>query len=128
MKYERLTERVGKSISIKETSTNDNMSIWNEIVRLAELEDKIERGELVDVRENHIIPISRGSGKSSKRLEAVDILAKYENGTLVEFPRIVHIKGRYESWWVEFIYPNGLIGCDDFKTKAEAEAKIKELK
>ena len=51
MKYERLTERVGKGISVKETSTSDNRSIWNAIERLAELEDKIERGELVEVKE-----------------------------------------------------------------------------
>ena len=34
MKYERLTERVGRGVCVKETSTNDNMSIWNAIERL----------------------------------------------------------------------------------------------
>lgn len=47
MKYERLTERLGNGIAVKETSLNDNMSIWNAIDRLAELEDKIEQGTLV---------------------------------------------------------------------------------
>jgi DNA-directed RNA polymerase subunit RPC12/RpoP len=46
MEYKRLTERVGKGVAIKETSRNDNMSIWNAIERLAELEDKIEQGTL----------------------------------------------------------------------------------
>lgn len=50
MKYDRLTERVGKGISVKETSTNDNRSIWNAIERLAELEDKIENGTLKEVK------------------------------------------------------------------------------
>lgn len=49
MEYERLTERVGKGIAIKETSTNDNRSIWNAIERLAELEDKIEQGTLKEM-------------------------------------------------------------------------------
>ena len=47
--YKRLTERSGKGICIKETSTNDNMSIWNAIERLAELEDKIENGTLIEL-------------------------------------------------------------------------------
>ena len=49
MEYKRITERFGKGIVVKETSKNDNMSIWNAIVRLSELEDKIESGELVDI-------------------------------------------------------------------------------
>lgn len=49
MKYKRLTERAGKGISIKETSTNDNMSIWNAIERLCELEDKIEQGKMIEL-------------------------------------------------------------------------------
>lgn len=43
MKYERLTERIGKGICIKQTSTNDNKSIWNAIERMeSEKEKKIE--------------------------------------------------------------------------------------
>ena len=53
--YKRLTERVGKSVSVRETSTNDNKSIWNAIERLAELEDKIENGTLIER-----LPIKRG--------------------------------------------------------------------
>lgn len=48
-KYKRLTERVGKGICVKETSTSDNRSIWNAINRLAELEDKIENGTLIEL-------------------------------------------------------------------------------
>lgn len=47
--YKRLTERSGNGISIKETSTNDRVSIWNAIERLAELEDKIENGTLIEL-------------------------------------------------------------------------------
>lgn len=49
MKYERFTERVGKGIAIKETSTNDNRSIWNAIEHLAELEDKIEQETMIEL-------------------------------------------------------------------------------
>lgn len=49
MKYERITERVGRGVCVKETSSNDNKSIWNAIERLAELEDKIENGTLVEL-------------------------------------------------------------------------------
>lgn len=53
-------------------------------IRLQELEDKIENNEIVDVKENHLIQISRVSGKSS--LKTVEILTKYENGLLKEIP------------------------------------------
>lgn len=126
MKYKRLTERTGKSIGIKETSTNDNMSIWNAINRLAELEDKIERGELVDVKENHLIAISRTSGKSSKQLEAIEILTKYENGMLVELPRIIH--PNKAEWHMQYQYPSGVIQYDICFSQAEAEAELKKEK
>lgn len=48
MKYERFTCRTGKGIAVKETSFNDNRSIFNAIERLAELEDKIEQGTLIE--------------------------------------------------------------------------------
>ena len=49
MAYKRFTERVGNGIAIKETSLNDNKSIWNALERLAELEDKIEQGTLIEL-------------------------------------------------------------------------------
>lgn len=52
--YKRLTERFGKGIVVKETSTNDSASIWNAIKRLAELEDKIENGTLVEIGKLYI--------------------------------------------------------------------------
>ncbi len=91
--YKRLTERVGKGIAIKETSTNDNKSIWNAVERLAEIEDKIE------------------------------------DGTLIEFPRIIKNVGYYKFWSVEYINKRyGSISVDFFETKTEAEARLKELK
>jgi hypothetical protein len=125
------------------------------INRLAELEDKIERGELVDVKENHLIAISRTSGKSSKQLDAVDILAKYENGTLIELPCkvgdmvweiIQSPNGNFISkeiigdYWITedgIVARTGFYSTDSieieefgktvFLTKAEAEQKLKEL-
>jgi hypothetical protein len=138
MKYERLTDR-----NWKEFDTSEMYK------RFAELEDKIERGELVDVKENHLIAISRASGKSSKQLKTIEILAKYENGTLIELPckvgdtvyqfdnggeiyemfilsiTIYSNKIYYETIGVDF--DNTAIGESIFLTKAEAEAKLKEL-
>lgn len=132
----------------------DDEEIYN---RLAELEDKIERGELVDVKENHLIAISRGSGKSSKMLKAIEILTKYENGTLIELPckvgddfyyitMIWDFSGKfigemYKAKVEGFYVSDGFIQIEDdeifnyhaygeeaFLTKAEAEAKLRELK
>ncbi len=49
MEYKRITTRVGNSVSVKATSSNDNKSIWNAIERLAELEDKIDNGMLIEL-------------------------------------------------------------------------------
>lgn len=49
MEYKRFTERVGKGIAVKQTSKNDNKSIFNAIEHLAELEDKIEQGTLIEL-------------------------------------------------------------------------------
>ena len=96
--YERITSRVGKGIAVKETSFNDNKSIFNAIERLAELEDKIERGELV---ENNVIThvnMARSGSKTliAKALAYDELKAKIEQGTLVERPPIK--KG--DSIWV----------------------------
>jgi hypothetical protein len=154
MEYKRLTERVGRGVCVKETSSNDNKSIWNAIERLAELEDKIERGELVDVKENHLIAISRGNGKSYKQLETIEILTKYENGTLIELPckvgdtvYCIYHNGECDYWIEEELVHDFILTNDGeidigtecrmigkfyrygvFLTKSEAEAKLKELK
>lgn len=152
MKYERLTKRFIGGSPYTEIAGN-----YDVLERLAELEDKIENGELVDVKENHLIATSRGSGKSSKRLEAIDILTKYENGTLIELP----CKIGDDFWYITMIWDisdkfigeiyhakvagfyiaDGLIqieddviflyhnyGVDAFLSEGEAEQKLKELK
>lgn len=94
MKYERLTMKTingygisGELVIQKQPAVDIAIDSFDIVInRLAELEDKIERGELVDVKENHLIAISRASGKSLKQLETIDILTKYKNGTLVELP------------------------------------------
>ena len=114
MKYERLTKR---GMDWHDDVQCDDEKIYN---RLAELEDKIECGELVDVKETHIIPISRGSGKSSKRLEVVDVLAKYENGTLVELPCKVGD--------TVYVLREDCFGEDNYKTKCHiAEGFVKKI-
>lgn len=97
MKYERMTDRNWKDF--------DTSKMYK---RFAELEDKIERGELVDVKENHLIAISRTSGKFSKQLKAIEILTKYENGTLIELPCKVG----------DEIYIVSKLGIEEFTVKA----------
>ena len=107
--YERLTRKSDDGYELKRELIKSNS--YNEFLvnslelavnRLTELEDKIERGELVDIKENHLIPISRGSGKSFKRLETIEILTKYKNGTLIELPCKVG-----DTVWEIIQSPNG---------------------
>lgn len=166
MEYKRLTERneQGKAVKVKNSRETYVCTILEEeakfdaeiLNRLAELEDKIERGELVDVKEKHLIAISRASGKSSKQLKAIEILTKYENGTLIELPCKVgddfwyitmiwgfsgkFIGEMYKAKVEGFYVSDGFIQIEDdeifhyhaygeeaFLTKAEAEQKLKEL-
>ena len=113
MKYKRMTERVGKSIAIRETSTNDNKSIWNAIERLAELEDKIENGTLVE------LPCKVGD----------TIYWLTSNNEIVE---AVVSRIRINKYGVVFdVFEGGceysMFNTEFFKTKAEAEQKLKEL-
>jgi hypothetical protein len=90
MKYERLTLRLqnGKIGCLQEYSQKDLIN------RLAELEDKIE------------------------------------NGTLIEFPRIVPpIKyNNYSLWSVEYVNrAYGNISTDFYGTKEDVEERLKEL-
>ena len=86
--YKRLTEkRESPLVMSMWAGTSKDLKIYN---RLAELEDKIE------------------------------------NGTLVEFPRVIH-PNRAE-WFVQYQYPNGVIQYYICYSEAEAEAKLRELK
>ena len=107
--YKRLTERVGKGIAVKETSTNDNKSIWNAIERLAELEDKIENGTLIE------LPCPIGTiiyyiGSFYK----VKLFKKTLMYDIFEMPFELDMLQTYKNNW--------------FLTKAEAEKKLEELK
>ena len=131
-KYIRLTERCGNGICIKETSKNDNKSIWNAIERLAELEDKLEDGRLWEAKylEPRPHPFECAERWAELWYEAncqLNALKdKIENGTLIELPRIIH-PNRME-WYVQYQYPNGVIQYYICFSEAEAEAKLKELK
>lgn len=117
MKYERLTYKSGNAICIKETSANDNKSIWNAINRLAELEDKIEQGTLV-FREKPkkkyyaIVGYRNCYGKFGWHIHYVSIEYEKEHNRVA-----LNIDGRL------FVTAKDLL----FTTKAKAEAKLKEL-
>ena len=85
--YKRLTERY---IDEQEINCVRGLAWDGEILhRLAELEDRIE------------------------------------NGTLVELPRIIH--PNEQEWFVQYQYESGIIDYNIFYSKAEAEARLKEL-
>lgn len=55
MKYERLTTKCEVGIGLTETSGNIVNDYEKVVNRLAELEDKIERGELVEVPKGSVV-------------------------------------------------------------------------
>lgn len=59
------------------------------------------------------------------RKEVEEYKLKIENGTLLEFPRIIHPNER--EWFVYFQLPTGIIDYDILYSQAEAEARLKEL-
>ena len=114
-KYERLTERIGKGICIKETSTNDNKSIWNAIERLAELEDDLESGKMIR------LPCKVGDKLYSIPFDNSKIFEHKVKGF-----RIIAISENKQSNYIETDI-GFLFGENAFLTKAEAEKKLKEL-
>lgn len=125
--YKRLTERSGKNgIGIKETSTNPYLSIWNAIERLADLEDKIEDGTLIE------LPCKVGDMVYMIWIDKLDEnnapIHKIQSGNIFAI-QLENKEGNLDIWLrVEF----GLTYCcrrigDFYLTKAEAEAKLKEL-
>lgn len=124
--YKRLTERVGKGISVKATSTNDNKSIWNAIERLAELEDKIENGTLIELRDKE-------ENLIGQQVYAIDICSYPEGEVVTNFEEDEDeiIIGFTSN---EIVTVNTTRGCNMyhknglwFLTKVEAEKKLKEL-
>lgn len=114
--YKRLTVRHPNSdyIAITETKqlqeTRESKIVLN---RLAELEDKIEDGTLIE------LPCKVG-----------DIVYQFDNGGEIYELMILHIniyKGKpyYETDAIDF--DNRAIGESIFLTKAEAEARLKEF-
>lgn len=55
-----------------------------------------------------------------------DIEEKIENGTLVEFPRIIHPNKK--EWFVQFQYESGVIDNYVYYTEAEAKKKLEEIR
>ena len=124
MSYTRYTERVGKGVAIRQTSKNDNLSIWNAIDRLAELEDKIEQGNLIElpckVGDTVYYVLDYGSVKG----ECV----------CVEKGKVRAIEMRENYIWIEVLYddfiskhPSRNIGETVFLAREEAEKRLKEL-
>ena len=101
MKYERLTKRFINSNPY--TDIAGNYDILN---RLAELEDKIECGELVENKVVTYINMARSDSKTliDKAIKYDKLKDKIENGTLVELPCKVG-----DTVWEIIQSPNGNI-------------------
>jgi hypothetical protein len=125
MKYERLTERRGKYIALKgkDFHMDEEYTILKN--RLAKLEDKIERGELVElpckVGDEIYIVSKLGIEEFAVKAISFTILDHDCWGTnYIQFvDKNGHRKFNYQVYFSE-------IGKTVFLTKAEAEAKLKE--
>ena len=51
---------------------------------------------------------------------------KIENRTLIMLPRIIHPNEK--EWFVQFQYESGIIDCNVFYSKAEAEKRLEEIR
>lgn len=133
MKYDRLTERVGKGVSIRETSSNDNMSIWNAIERLAELEDKIENGTLKGViRCKDCVYFQPEFVEMENKERRPYTEEEIKNGKIVSMEQGINCGSRCERYryWDNNSIPvwfNENDFCSYGKLKAEAKKKLKEL-
>lgn len=77
---------------------------------------------------NGLSPIDKDMANAINRLAELE--DKIENGTLIEFPRIVPpIKyNNYSLWSVEYVNrAYGNISTDFYGTKEDAEERLKEL-
>lgn len=127
MEYKRFTERVGKGVAVRSTSSNDNRSIWNAIECLAEFEDDLESGKLVR------LPCKVGT-----------TLYFIYNRPLADKPNLTPRIHETSNWYFD-IDKKGIaistrnpygyngeyfyyLGEMVFLTKAKAEEKLKELK
>lgn len=166
-KYERLTERNENGVAIYKQKCNADDAYENFYIqlqredsvlnRLAELEDKIERGELVENTVVTYVNMGRCNSKTliDKALKFDELKAKLENGTLIELPcKVGDTVWLIENYNILELNCFGFVINEDsksitayikepffirqinlryfnetvFLTKAEAENKLKELK
>lgn len=116
MKYKRLTViHLNGHITISETKQLPNTREANLVLnRLAELEDKIENGTFVEVLckvGNKVYQFDDGGKIYENEIKSIH----YASNTLF-----------YDCEY--FVFDKSVIGEIIFLTKAEAEAKLKELK
>ena len=138
MKYERLTEteKINKYCSTVECGEHcEDCYVGNLYERLAELEDKIERGELVENTVVTYVNMGRCNSKTliDKALKYDELKTKIENGTLIELPCKVgdriwciinkkHIFGRRikeiifkkNRWWIQTVDRTGWADMERF--------------
>lgn len=153
MKYERLTRKTvngygigGELVNQKQPAIDIIIDSFNIVInRLAELEDKIERGELVENKVVTYINMARSDSKTliDKAIKYDKLKDKIENGTLVELPckvgdtvweldlfskaKIREIKARNLLQIFHWIDDESF-GKYLFLTKAEAEKRLEEIK
>lgn len=114
MKYERLTDKNNLYWAIQETPLTAEVGIYltDCLNRLAEFEDKIEQGTLIEL-----------ACKKGDKVYQADCVRVYELTVLGI--RVFNNKFYYETQGVGF--DNTAIGKSIFLTREEAEKRLKEL-
>ena len=120
MNYERLTKKCDLGIGLTRTSGNITEDYIAVVNRLAELEDMIEDGRLIE------LPCKVGDklywvSSSIKKPEEWEIID-------IAFYGEITVTRRKKSQKEIFYFYSRLLGEEWFTTKPEAEAKLKELR
>lgn len=133
MKYERLTDRILAEMLINtegESWDRDNIEAQC-YIRLAELEDKIENGEIdyVADRDKEISRLTAENAELRATLSKMETVEKELRERLekaVELPRIIH--PNKSEWHIQYQYESGIIDSDIRFFIEAAEARLAELK
>ena len=129
MKYERRTDhRLVPETMLMCSGKCVALEIYN---RLAEIEDKIESGEIdyVAYKDKEIARLTVENAELRATLSKMETVEKELRERLekaVELPRIIH-PNEYE-WFVQYQNKYGLIFDEIFYSERAAEARLKEIK
>jgi hypothetical protein len=123
MEYKRLTKRICGAVVIEDEFGNDISTFYKPlgdvIDRLAELEDAIEQGKMIELPVKLTEKCYVIFGRHEKYIKEVCVIM-YEIGTVDKWARVIWYEGERKLW--EDFHVNEL-----YPTREEAEKKLKEL-